>query len=447
MKKKFVSAVMVLAMAGGLLAGCRSTSTDSSSSASTEAAATTEAAAETTEAAAAATEAAATTEAAESTGTGIAKDDLKVGVIYVGDENEGYTEAHMKGIADMKQELGLSDDQVIEKTNIPESEECYDAAVDLANQGCQIVIANSFGHESYMLQAATEYPDVQFCHATGYQAASSGLSNFHNFFTKIYEARYVSGVVAGLKLNEMIDDGTITEDTAKMGYVGAYPYAEVISGFTSFYLGAKSVCPSVTMEVQYTNSWADLDAENQVATKLIQDGCVLISQHADTTGAPTACEAAGVPCVGYNVDMTSVAPNTALTSATNNWGPLFTEMVQDVIDGTQIPADLSIGYAEDGVAITPLNEKVCAEGTQDKVDEVIAAIKDGSLHVFDTSTFTVGGESLEDAIADGSLKDTLGDSYDAFAANVSDGYYHESETQSAPSFAIIIDGITSVQSN
>ena len=449
MKKKIVSTMLICAMGAMCLAGCRSTSDDAAATASTTAAdaATTTAAAETTDAAATTADTAASEASTEATGTGVAKDDLKVGVIYVGDENEGYTEAHMKGIADMKQELGLSDDQVIEKTNIPESEECYDAAVDLANQGCQIVIANSFGHESYMLQAATEYPDVQFCHATGYQAASSGLSNFHNFFTKIYEARYVSGVVAGLKLNEMIDDGTITEDTAKMGYVGAYPYAEVISGFTSFYLGAKSVCPSVTMEVQYTNSWADLDAENQVATKLIQDGCVLISQHADTTGAPTACEAAGVPCVGYNVDMTSVAPNTALTSATNNWGPLFTEMVQDVIDGTQIPADLSIGYAEDGVAITPLNEKVCAEGTQDKVDEVIAAIKDGSLHVFDTSTFTVGGESLEDAIADGSLKDTLGDSYDAFAANVSDGYDHESETQSAPSFAIIIDGITSVQSN
>lgn len=441
MKKKIVSTMLICAMGAMCLAGCRSTD-DTAATTSTEAADTTTSTASTET-----TGTTASTDSTESTGEGVALEDLKVGVIYVGDENEGYTEAHMEGIQEMKETLGLSDDQVIEKTNIPESEECYDAAVDLANQGCQIIIANSFGHESYMLQAASEYPDVEFCHATGYQAASSGLDNFHNFFTKIYEARYVSGVVAGMKLNEMIDDGTITEDTAKMGYVGAFPYAEVISGFTSFYLGAKSVCPSVTMEVQYTNSWADLDAENQVATKLIQDGCVLISQHADTTGAPTACEAAGVPCVGYNVDMTSVAPNTALTSATNNWGPLFTEMVQDVLDGTEIPTDLSIGYAEDGVAITPLNESIVAEGTQDKVDEVEAAIKDGSLHVFDTSTFTVGGESLEDAIADGSLEDELGDSYDAFAANVSDGYYHESETVSAPSFAVIIDGITSVQSD
>ena len=241
-------------------------------------------------------------------GKGIAKEDLKIGAIYIGDENEGYTAAHMAGIDEMQEALGLDDSQVIEKTLIGEDEGCYDAAADLADQGCQIIFANSFGHETYILEAAGEYPDVQFCHATGTQAASSGLSNMHNYFTNIYEARYVSGVVAGLKLNQMIEDGTITEDSCKMGYVGAFPYAEVISGYTSFYLGAKSVCPSVTMEVKYTNSWASFDLEKECADALISDGCVLISQHADTTGAPTACEAAGVPCVGYNIDMTSVAP-------------------------------------------------------------------------------------------------------------------------------------------
>ena len=233
-------------------------------------------------------------------GKGIAKEDLKIGAIYIGDENEGYTAAHMAGIDEMQEALGLDDSQVIEKTLIGEDEGCYDAAADLADQGCQIIFANSFGHETYILEAAGEYPDVQFCHATGTQAASSGLSNMHNYFTNIYEARYVSGVVAGLKLNQMIEDGTITEDSCKMGYVGAFPYAEVISGYTSFYLGAKSVCPSVTMEVKYTNSWASFDLEKECADALISDGCVLISQHADTTGAPTACEAAGVPCVGYN---------------------------------------------------------------------------------------------------------------------------------------------------
>ena len=369
-------------------------------------------------------------------GEAVAASDIKVGCIMIGDENEGYTEAHLKAVEEMKKNLGLSDDQVVIKTNIKEDEGCYDAAVDLAEQGCNIVIANSFGHESYILQAAADYPDVQFCHATGYQAASSGLSNMHNYFDAIYEARYVSGVVAGMKLNEMIENGTITADQAKIGYVGAYPYAEVISGFTSFYLGAKSVCESVTMEVQYTNSWADMTAEGEVANQLIADNCVLISQHADTTGAPSACETAGVPCVGYNVDMTSVAPDAALTSPTNNWGVYYTYAVQCVLDGKAIDTDWCKGFSEDAVRITPVNEAVAAEGTDAKVEEVEAALKDGSLHVFDTSTFTVNGSSLEDLIAEG------GD-YAKYADYVSDGYYHESELASAPSFDIIIDGITS----
>ena len=369
-------------------------------------------------------------------GAGIAKEDLKIGAIYIGDENEGYTAAHMAGIDEMVENLGLDDSQVIEKTLIGEDEGCYDAAADLADQGCQIIFANSFGHETYILEAAGEYPDVQFCHATGTQAASSGLSNMHNYFTNIYEARYVSGVVAGLKLNQMIEDGTVKEDACKIGYVGAFPYAEVISGYTSFYLGAKSVCPSATMEVKYTNSWASFDLEKECADALISDGCVLISQHADTTGAPTACEAAGVPCVGYNIDMTSVAPDAALTSPTNNWGVYYTYAVQCVLDGKAIDTDWCKGFSEDAVRITPVNEAVAAEGTDAKVEEVEAALKDGSLHVFDTSKFTVNGSSLEDLIAEG------GD-YAKYADYVSDGYYHESELASAPSFDIIIDGITS----
>lgn len=370
-------------------------------------------------------------------GDGVAKEDLKVGIIYIGDENEGYSAAHMAGIDEMVENLGLEEDQVIEKTLIGENEAAYDAAADLADQGCQIVFANSFGHETYVLQAAGEYPEVQFCHATGTQAKASGLANMHNYFTNIYESRYVSGVVAGLKLNEMIEAGEITEDQAKMGYVGAFPYAEVISGFTSFYLGAKSQCPSATMEVQYTNSWADMSGEAEVAAKLIDDGCVLISQHADTTGAPSTCEDKKVPCVGYNVDMTTVALDAALTSPTNNWGVYYTHAVQCVLDGTAIETDWCQGFAEGAVDITPINEAVAAEGTDAKVTEVENAIKDGSLHVFDTSAFTVNGSSLEDLIAEG------GD-YAKYADYVSDGYYHESELASAPSFDIIIDGITSV---
>lgn len=367
--------------------------------------------------------------------TASAASDVKIGVIYIGDENEGYSESHMLGIDAMAAAIGLSADQIIEKTNIPEDESCYDAAVDLADQGCNIIFATSFGHESYLLQAAAEFPEVEFFHATGYQAASSGLPNIHNYFTAIYEARYTSGVVAGLKLNEMIEAGKITEDAAKIGYVGAFPYAEVVSGYTSFYLGAKSVCPSVTMDVQYTNSWADMSGEAEVASQLIADGCVLISQHADTTGSPSSCEQAGVPCVGYNVDMTSVAPNSALTSPANNRGAYYTIAVQGVLNGETVPADWAQGYSTGVVYITDLNEAVAAEGTAKKVAEVEAAITDGSQKVFDTSTFTIGGKTIEDLIAEG------GD-YAKYADYVSDGYFHESELISAPVFDLRIDGIT-----
>ena len=265
-----------VAMAGVMtlsLAACGGSGTADT----TAAPASTEAAADTTAADAGETEA---KEAAPA--GGVAKEDLKVGFVFIGDENEGYTAAHYKGAMEMKEALGLADDQIIVKWNIPEDETAQDAAMDLADQGCQIVFANSFGHESYVIEAAKEYPEVQFCHATGFQAASSGLSNMHNYFTAIYEARYVSGVVAGMKLNQMIEDGTVAKDACKIGYVGAYPYAEVISGYTSFFLGVRSVCPDATMEVKYTNSWASFDLEKEAADALISDGCVLISQHADT---------------------------------------------------------------------------------------------------------------------------------------------------------------------
>lgn len=372
-------------------------------------------------------------EAEKAPAAGIPKEDLKVGFVYIGDENEGYTAAHYQGAMEMKEALGLSDDQIIVKWNTPEDETAKDAAMDLADQGCQIIFANSFGHESYVIEAAKEYPEVQFCHATGFQAASSGLPNMHNYFTSIYEARYVSGVVAGLKLNQMIEEGTVKEDACKIGYVGAYPYAEVISGYTSFFLGVRSVCPSATMEVKYTNSWASFDLEKEAADALISDGCVLISQHADTTGAPTACEAAGVPCVGYNISMIATAPNAALTSASNNWGAYVTFAVQSVIDGTEIPVDWCKGFSEGAVHITELNEKTIAPGTEEKVKEVEAALADGSLHVFDTSTWTVKGETLDTYKKEGSDIEYI-----------SDGYFHESEFSSAPSFDILIDGITTI---
>ncbi|WP_242984390.1 BMP family ABC transporter substrate-binding protein [Clostridium sp. chh4-2] len=422
--RKFLSVVLTAAMVASLSAcGGQAKTAESKPAETTGAEATTAAEAATTAAEGESTEAPA------ASGEGVAKEDLKVGFIYIGDENEGYTAAHYAGAKAMQEKLGLTDDQLIIKWTVPEDETCYDAAVDLADQGCNIIFANSFGHEPYMLQAAEEFPEVEFCHATGYQAKGSGLPNMHNYFTSVYESRYVSGVVAGLKLNQMIEEGTITEDTAKVGYVGAFPYAEVISGYTSFFLGVRSVCPSATMDVTYTNSWASFDLEKEAAEALIADNCVLISQHADTTGAATACEAAGVPIVGYNISMIATAPTQALTSASIDWAPYVTYAVQSVIDGTPIDADWCHGYAEGADKITELNEKAIAPGTAEKVKEVESAIIDGSLHVFDTSTWTVEGKTKDTYEKDGN-------------EYISDGYFHESEFASAPSFDILIDGIT-----
>ena len=359
---------------------------------------------------------------------------LKIGVICIGDESEGYTAAHIDGIRAMVENLGLSEDQVMYKFNISEyGSDCQDAAKELADEGCSIIFGNSFGFEDQMYQVAAQYPEVQFCHATGYKAATSGLDNVHNYFASIYEARYVAGVVAGMKLQQMIDEGTITAEEAKIGYVGAFPYAEVKSGYTAFYLGARSIVPSVTMEVKYTNSWSSMDAEKETADALIDRGCVLISQHADTTGAPSACDAKGVYCVGYNISMIPTAPDHALTSSRVNWGSYYTYAVKSIIDGTEIAVDWCQGYAEDAVLLTELNEKAVAPGTAEKVAEIEAALKAGELKVFDTATWTVGGETI-----------TTTTDIDGYYGNeyIIDGAFAESVLASAPSFDFVIDGVT-----
>ena len=373
---------------------------------------------------------------------------LKIGVILVGDENEGYTYAHIEGIEEAKANLGLTNDQVIYKYSIPEDETCYDTAVDLAEQGCQLIFSNSFSHESYLVQAAEEYPDIIFLPATGNMAATCGLDNVVNYFTSIYQSRYVSGVVAGMKLAEMIENNELTDanynddGTIKIGYVGAYPYAEVVSGYTAFFLGVQSIVENVAMEVSYTSSWFDITAEAEAANTLMSRGCCIISQHADSTGAPSAVQAAqdagsNVYCVGYNVDMLSVAPTAALTSAQNCWGVLYTNMIGTAMKGEDLAKNNTVGFNEDGVKISALGPS-CAAGTAEKVAEVEAAIKDGSFHVFDTSTFTVGGESVD------SYTNCYG--FEGIET-IWDGYFHESEVISAPLFELRIDGITELNNN
>lgn len=376
----------------------------------------------------------------ETTGAKADMADIKVGFIFLHDENSTYDKNFIDAANAAKEALGLSDEQVIFKTNIPESSECYEAAADLADRGCNLVFADSFGHEQYIAQAAAEFPEVQFCHATGTTAHTAGLDNFHNAFASIYEGRYLAGVAAGMKLNEMIANGEFTEEEVKMGYVGAYTYAEVISGYTSFYLGAKSVCPTVTMDVQFTGSWYDETAEKEAANTLISRGCKLISQHADSMGAPTACETAGVPNVSYNGSTVAACPNTFIISSKIDWEPYFEYIVNCVANGEAIEADWCAGFEEGSVALSEINEKAAAEGTAEALEEVKAKLISGEVHVFDTSTFTVDGKNIDSYMAD---VDTDAD-YTPDTEVVSDGYFHESEMRSAPYFDLRIDGITTL---
>lgn len=365
--------------------------------------------------------------------------DVKIGLICLHDENSTYDNNFIQALKSVQQELGLSDDKVLIKTNIPESNDCYEAACELVEEGCDVIFADSFGHEQFMLQAAKENPDVQFCHATGTKAHTENLSNFHNAFADIYQGRYLAGVAAGMKLNQMITDGTITADKAVIGYVGAFNYAEVVSGMTSFYLGARSICPSATMKVTYTNSWFDIALEREAALNLINNGCVLISQHADSEGAPKACEEKGVPNVAYNISTISMGPNTALISSKIDWAPYFKMIIENTKNGEAIPTDKCGTLAEGYVALTELNEKVAAPGTKEKIEEVKGKLESGELKVYDTSTFTVNGETLTSYLAD---VDDAGD-FVPETEVIKDGEFMESSFRSAPYFDIkYIDGIS-----
>lgn len=363
---------------------------------------------------------------------------IKVGFIFLHDENSTYDKNFLDAAMAAKEALGLTDEQVIVKVNVPEGNECYETAAELVEAGCDVIFADSFGHEAFMIKAAKEFPEVTFCHATGTKAHTENLPNFYNAFASIYEGRYLVGVAAGLKLNAMIEAGEITAEEAKIGYVGAFPYAEVKSGYTSFFLGARSVCPTATMDVKFTNSWFDIALEKEAANALIADGCVLMSQHADSEGAPKACEEAGVPDVAYNLDTREWGPNTALVSSKINWQPYFEHMITSVANGEAITQDFCGGLAEGVVEILGLNEAVAAEGTEAKLEEVKKALIEGEINVFDTANFTVGGEAVTTYMADVDDDGTFTGETEV----IIDGVFCESEFRSAPYFDLDIDGIT-----
>ena len=379
---------------------------------------------------------------------------VKVGFITLHDENSTYDLNFINAAKEAIANLGLTDADYILKTNVPEGQECYETAMNLVDEGCNIIFADSFGHEPYMIDAAKEHPEVQFCHSTGTRAHTEKLANYHNAFASIYEGRYLAGVAAGLKLNEMIEAGKFTADEAKIGYVGAFTYAEVISGYTSFFLGARSVCPTVTMDVTFTGSWYDETLEKEGAEKLIQGGCKLISQHADSLGAPTACENAGVPNVSYNGSTKDSCPNTFIVSSRIDWAPYYEMCIKAVMDGTEIPADWTGTLATGSVVLTDVNETAAAAGTAEAIAAATEKLEKGEIHVFDCANFTTKVDDKVNTFKADYLKlDEAGhitsymadvDTDAAYTGDtevIKDGYFAESEFRSAPYFDLQIDGI------
>ena len=380
---------------------------------------------------------------------------IKVGFITLHDENSTYDLNFINAAKEAIANLGLTENDYILKTNIEEGQKCYDTAAELADAGCNIIFADSFGHESYMIQAAKDFPDVQFCHSTGTRAHTENLPNYHNAFASIYEGRYLAGIAAGMKMNEMIEAGKFTADEAKMGYVGAFTYAEVVSGYTSFYLGAKSVCPTVTMDVTFTGSWYDEALEKEGAQKLIDMGCKLISQHADSMGAPTACENAGIPNVSYNGSTGKACPNTYIISSRINWAPYYEYAIKAVMEGKTIDTDWTGTLATGSVVLEEINDAVAAKGTAEAIEAAKAKLEKGELHVFDTSTFTTRADDKMNSFkvdtlkvdGDGHITSYMADvdtdaNYTGDTEAIKEGYFAESSARSAPYFDLQIDGIT-----
>ena len=392
---------------------------------------------------------------------------VKVGLICLHDNQSTYDKNFIDALSVAVGNLGTKiDGDPIVKTGINEDQECYNAAKDLVKQGCNVIFADSFGHEPFMLKAAQKWPQVQFCHATGTQALTAGVSNYHNAFASIYEGRYLAGYAAGLKLASMVLAGELNENNydaqgnIKLGYIGAFQYAEVISGYTSWYLGVKSVVDNVVMDVTFTKSWYDFDAEEAGARTLITRGAALISQHADSMGAPGECEKQRVPDVGYNVSTQEACPNTYVAHSKINWAPYYEAVVKAMYNGTAIAGEVnnnftgtldtdSVQYDTSNIATKTLCEAVKLE------------LKNGTRKVFDCSTFTVtvdaskGLNTNATVDANGHLTSYMADvedrgdyAPDTEAVVTKDGitYFDESAKRSAPYFDLTIDGITLLNS-
>lgn len=371
-----------------------------------------------------------------------AKKATKVGMVVINDENDlGYTWNFMNGmnaaVAKLNAE-GYPVELVVSRGHL-EDATVTDANRELAAEGCVAIFNNSYGFEQFMAPVADEFPGVQFISLTNCGSQLDGRDNTYNAFAAIYDARYVAGVAAGMKLNQLLSEGKIKNPV--VGYVGAYSFAEVISGMSGYFLGIRSVCPKATMIVQFVGSWGDPTLEAAAAEALIAQGAEMISQHSDTTTPATTAAKYGKFHTGYNTDMTKQAPTASLLSCRINWEPYFYTFIKNVIDGKKNPSDYCGTMANGEVCVTELNTAIAAPGTAEAIAQAEKDIISGKVKVFDTSKFTVdGGKKLTSAFAVDTDGNFAPDKYEA----VWDGVFHESypEFQSAPYFTAVIDGIT-----
>lgn len=363
---------------------------------------------------------------------------IRVGFIYVGDSSTTYTGNFIKAQTEIENQYG-EQVETLAKYNVPEGTE-EEALKELVQAKCDLIFATSYAYGEKTKEFAVQYPDIQFCMATGTNANEEPvLENYHTFMGAIYEGRYISGVAAGMKLQELLEEGVITKEQARVGYVGAFPYAEVISGYTAFLLGVRSVVPDARMTVKYTNSWGDYLLEKKYAKELIEEGCVIISQHSDTAGPAVACEEtdAGQPVylVAYNQSMAQVAPTTYLTGAKINWEPYMVKAVKAVLEGKKIEDctggtvnenDVGAGFKEGWVQMLELNEIVAADGTAEKIAELIEQFQKGEVHVFEGDYIGVNPEDPSDTC---DLREE----------------YEENRYSSAPTFHYVLQDIITIE--
>ena len=367
---------------------------------------------------------------------------LKIGFLYNADTATAYTINFDRAQTELGEIFG-DKVQVLAKYNVGENGVfCEKAIDDLVAEGCRLIFAVSYGHGEPLKKKAQQYPHVQFCHATGDLADKEPvLSNYHTFMGAIHEGRYVCGIVAGMKMQELLEKGRINRNQAKIGYVAAFSYAEVISGYTAFFLGVRSIVPEAQMLVRYTNTWSNHVIEKKTAEKLINEGCVIISQHSDTAGPAIACEEASVKRgktvfhVGYNQSMTDVAPTTSLVSSRINWSPCISGAVQAIISGKSIEKTLKstyksldscAGFDRGWIEIVGLNRHILSLGTEEIVEKTIRQFKDGHITVFQGNYIGVNPF----------------DGTDLWDLRVP---YKECENRSAPSFCYVLRDVITVE--